>query len=1619
MNIKSSVFYDKLPNVQNESDEIEAFESKIEEVKVDVEEKTVCLSPPLYHVSDFFSESSSDEDQDLMMLEPSFDQEPKYKSSLQPQKIKEKSVKIKDKKEKYYKTSGGWRINNLGESSDDENDKMGDYEFVPVSSYHEIEQTSWENNIIWETDENQSSGTEFENLHKISIAKLQRMQLWPPKTVQLNPFNEVEIKLPKKRKRVPSHEDLSSDDEFADNPLHSSSMSGMDLKSSSNSLMLNSSMANASTNDRKLNNSLRHSGNHFYTEEDDEEEEEEEVRLNNLFKNNQFKAIGEKSQKERKYKQSKLEKQVTSYKMPYKNEDFDDGNWINQIQWDDFIAERKNLPFVFDLNDKNMLFEDDFLENINKLMNKSKTEEKEKENKKQQEKEKKNNPLNEEIDKFNQSNDEYYINTRISTKRKKVTKEKIYHAPVALKLTLVKPHLSSEELEHFHQPRTFIIPDKFPRKFSGSWRKSNIKMNERSGTEAFKKKEDLSSKDGDLIIVEYIEKHPLMVMNIGMASKLINYTRNKSYPPPPSAPQPSANKEASNPPHSNSILASNSSAPSSSSLNNPPSIIGSLNPLINPLNSLNPMGSINPMNMMNNITSMNNMMNSLHTPALNPLNPLSFPSTNPSNSLFNTNPTTPNPLLNPLNTNFKFTTPFSTNPLNPSGAASGLTSNSILHTTTSSNSILHPGNTNSRVLNNKNTINNNFNEGFMSENAYEEGETIVLKQTEESPFLGDVIPGKTVRSLENNMFRVPISKHKSDSNDFLVIVSKDHKKLFIRDLPPTFCAGQIQPILEVPAPNSRNANLIMKNRLQSFITRFFKRKSKKKRTQRLRIADICSAFPWHSEPNIRKHLKQIADFQRGGDDSGWWTVRSDIQLPTEDQLQSITDPEKVCLFESMRAGLKRLQNLKIDRLTNPSGIQSILQNYDAATNSINTATMNTGGSTSNLLSNALNANTQITINPKLLKQLQILEEQLILTPWNLTSNFISSMSGQGLLQLSNFGAPTKLRNTFSYIKLPQKLQQQQQKQKIQQQQIILPKNTVTGTDADLRKLSLEDAKTVLLKFGVAESVIDGLTRWGRIKLVRKKSSEAAAIGKDPQLTKFARGTRFSTHQQQVQYKEHAQMIFNSQLQFISSAGSHLQDEEDDEDEEDEEDDEEDADDSDPDDFTKNLNYVLDQNPSSTPTAAGGAGTSTFQQIIGKKRKREAENSPFLSNKVQATSPSFGSSPFMSSSQGGLDGSRSSLLKSSSSLGTSMQSPFISEHSSQNRAEPPPPPRPKGPFPPGTKWIKKITTIKNNDGTTTKRIEIVHDPEKIHELSKIIKQQARPKHGTIKPQLSAEEEMQKNQLRRERRRLQERNRRLEKNKEKQRINRERLINGITDDQKESSAIQITCGACGLVGHMRTNRNCPIFQEREQANAAEMPKNPLVELDGTKLRFSKKLLEEEEEKDKSNEKLTIKISKQVIDEMEKKNNQTENPAATARPRKVKRGRRSKGQLQIALNNVLEKIVGNVKTQAFSVAFRNRVQKKEAPDYYDVVKNPMYLNLIYNNCKDGKYSSVEAMMDDINLLVDNCYEYNKNRNVHLLPIADQIKKTFEELIAAVFFSLFLFFLSFLNNIFNYAAS
>lgn len=50
----------------------------------------------------------------------------------------------------------------------------------------------------------------------------------------------------------------------------------------------------------------------------------------------------------------------------------------------------------------------------------------------------------------------------------------------------------------------------------------------------------------------------------------------------------------------------------------------------------------------------------------------------------------------------------------------------------------------------------------------------------------------------------------------------------------------------------------------------------------------------------------------------------------------------------------------------------------------------------------------------------------------------------------------------------------------------------------------------------------------------------------------------------------------------------------------------------------------------------------------------------------------------------------------------------------------------------------------------------------------------------------------------------------------------------------------------------------------------------------------------------------------------------------------------------------------------------------DYLDIVKHPMDLGTVNNKFKDKKYKTVEAVLNEIQLIWDNCKLYNPKGSV-----------------------------------------
>ncbi|VDK33494.1 unnamed protein product [Gongylonema pulchrum] len=178
-----------------------------------------------------------------------------------------------------------------------------------------------------------------------------------------------------------------------------------------------------------------------------------------------------------------------------------------------------------------------------------------------------------------------------------------------------------------------------------------------------------------------------------------------------------------------------------------------------------------------------------------------------------------------------------------------------------------------------------------------------------------------------------------------------------------------------------------------------------------------------------------------------------------------------------------------------------------------------------------------------------IEDEIKCAPWNTTRAFISATRGKCLLDQTGIADPTGCGEGFSYVRVsakPQKtkvsfislsynpftfIQQAANNPKMgtgdsyfrnalklsQEEVTNVPKRLVTGTNADLRKLPLKEAKEICRDYGVREEEvflsvsvkkevfsvnkireeeINSLSRWEIIDVIRTLSTQAAKARSD-------------------------------------------------------------------------------------------------------------------------------------------------------------------------------------------------------------------------------------------------------------------------------------------------------------------------------------------------------------------------------------------------------------------------------------------------------------------------------------------------------------------------------------------
>ena len=324
---------------------------------------------------------------------------------------------------------------------------------------------------------------------------------------------------------------------------------------------------------------------------------------------------------------------------------------------------------------------------------------------------------------------------------------------------------------------------------------------------------------------------------------------------------------------------------------------------------------------------------------------------------------------------------------------------------------------------------------------------------------------------------------------------------YLRELDHHYVVGQEEPKIEVYPPQSRQYNNFLKNKIKTYTYKLYNEVGYK---SGISFKVFSNLFPGVTEQILKKNFREMKiEIDKN--------ICYFTKMPNEDTQMLIT-PENICQYEGCQFGIYKLREAGIKNLTNPDKISYATNKF------VNSIT-----------------------DPKQQFLAKVIEEELLITPWNLTQNYLQSKQIKGMLAIKGIGDPSNGTGGFSFLKMPVKsyndnktLKEEIDQLKNQNKNI----KTVTGTDADLRKLSKEDIKLKLIQLGVDEELINKYSRWERVSMLRWKSSKAAELGYEGDITKYARGMRMNSKLQKDAYQKNINEVFKKQINYITNDNVH-------------------------------------------------------------------------------------------------------------------------------------------------------------------------------------------------------------------------------------------------------------------------------------------------------------------------------------------------------------------------------------------------------------------------------------------------------------------------------------------------
>lgn len=466
-----------------------------------------------------------------------------------------------------------------------------------------------------------------------------------------------------------------------------------------------------------------------------------------------------------------------------------------------------------------------------------------------------------------------------------------------------------------------------------------------------------------------------------------------------------------------------------------------------------------------------------------------------------------------------------------------------------------------------------------------EGVTEILTKHVHGPFLGKVEENVTQTGLVNNLFVAPMFRHEPESTDFLMILGKrflgaskrqgiaDKMSVVLRPLPfSVYTVGQVEPRERglVHAPQSSGEKDFLKLFVSYHVAKhltYFERHE----GRGLNFNEIVSMWAGSGIQNtaLRQRIKVVAEYDSNTQIWESKPISDDGDFPDAypgvEVLGRKMAPEGVVCYEAACAATRRLQDVGINTLYvgTTANVQavSIAMAYLAGKAKVDDARKQ-----AKRMSQALEAakapkskvpSSKIAMYEKAHKKLddlykelkrkndiaQFIYEELCIAPWHLTFEFIDvhkHAHGPGQLELTGFADPSGVGEGFDFRRAADKAKAKGKKGIALSNDGALKAQIkkITGTDNDLRKLTMKQMGAMLRSFNMPQSKIDTLKRWDRVHVIRDLSTKAASDGVGEH-SRFARGEKMKLSEQKEDYQQRIQTIWNRQRTSLSADAGDL------------------------------------------------------------------------------------------------------------------------------------------------------------------------------------------------------------------------------------------------------------------------------------------------------------------------------------------------------------------------------------------------------------------------------------------------------------------------------------------------